>query len=78
MTATTLGFVGCLNQPVPYYEAANGKGLSVSAFNEATGALNWLSDMADIRNPTYLPVFPSAGCCTPRAKCAASPKDCRF
>ncbi|MDN7182984.1 lactonase family protein [Caballeronia sp. SEWSISQ10-4 2] len=61
MTATTLVFVGCLNQAVPHFAAANGKGISVFAFDETTGKLSWLADTVDTPNPTYLAVLPEPG-----------------
>jgi hypothetical protein len=61
MTATTLVFVGCLNQAVPHFAAANGKGISVFAFDETTGALSWLADTVDAPNPTYLAVLAERG-----------------
>jgi len=61
MTATTLVFVGCLNRAVPHFAAANGKGISVFAFDETTGALSWLANTVDAPNPTYLAVLAERG-----------------
>ena len=61
MTARTLVFLGCLNQAVPHFATANGKGISVFAFDEMTGALTWLTDTVDVPNPTYLAVLPERG-----------------
>lgn len=61
MTASTLVFVGGLNQAVPHFAAANGKGISVFEFDETTGKLNWRSDATDVPNPTYLAVVPQRG-----------------
>jgi 6-phosphogluconolactonase len=52
----TLAFVGSLNRAAPYFQSANGAGLSVLRFDEATGALTHLSDTAGIDNPSYLTV----------------------
>ncbi len=58
MTASTLVFVGGLNQAVPHFAAANGKGISVFGFDETTGRMSWLSDTTDVPNPTWLAVVP--------------------
>ncbi|RFU47621.1 lactonase family protein [Paraburkholderia sp. DHOC27] len=58
MTGATLVFVGGLNQDVPHFDAAHGKGISVFAFDEQTGKLTWLSDTTAVPNPTYLTVVP--------------------
>jgi len=58
MTVKTLVFAGSLSRPSPYFAAANGKGIAVFAFDEATGALNWLADTVDTPNPTYLTALP--------------------
>lgn len=49
-----LAFVGTLNRSAPYFEAANGPGIAVFAFDEATGALRRLHDVGGIDNPSYL------------------------
>ncbi len=53
---TTLAFVGSLNRPAPYFRSANGAGLSVLRFDEATGTLTPLSTTSGIDNPSYLTV----------------------
>jgi 6-phosphogluconolactonase len=52
----TLAFVGGLNRPAPYFPGANGHGLSVLGFDEATGALTPVSETTGIDNPSYLTV----------------------
>lgn len=52
----TLAFVGTLNRPMPYVAAANGPGLAVMTFDEATGALAPLHETGFIDNPSYLTV----------------------
>jgi 6-phosphogluconolactonase len=52
----TLAFVGTLNRPAPYFAAANGPGLAVLAFDDATGALTPLHETGGIDNPSYLTV----------------------
>lgn len=52
----TLAFVGSLNRPAPYFEAARGNGISVFEFDEATGRLSLLSERTGIDNPTFLTV----------------------
>ncbi len=52
----TLAFVGTLTRPAPYAPSANGRGLGVLRFDEASGALTPLSEAAGIDNPSYLTV----------------------
>lgn len=61
MTGSTLVFVGCLNQSVPHFRAANGKGIAVFGLDETTGKLTWFSDTTDVPNPTWLAPVPARG-----------------
>lgn len=56
----TLAFVGTLNRRAPYFPAANGPGLAVFDFDEASGALQRLHTIEGIDNPSYL-VIDGAG-----------------
>jgi 6-phosphogluconolactonase len=56
MTGSTMVLVGSLNESVPHFPAANGKGISVFAFDDTTGKLEWLSETTDVPNPTWLAV----------------------
>jgi 6-phosphogluconolactonase len=61
MTNKTLVFVGCLNQAVPHFSAANGKGIAVFEFDDTTGTLSWLAEANDPINPTYFALLPERG-----------------
>jgi 6-phosphogluconolactonase len=56
MSVRTLAFVGSLTRNTPFFEPARGKGLSVYAFDETTGAMNLLSETSGVDNPTYLDI----------------------
>jgi 6-phosphogluconolactonase len=58
MPARTLVFAGCLNQAVPHFATANGRGIAVYDFDDSTGTLTPLAETRDIVNPTYLAVLP--------------------
>ena len=49
-----LGFVGTLNRRMEYFPAANGPGIGVFAYDEATGAFGRLNEVGGIDNPDYL------------------------
>jgi 6-phosphogluconolactonase len=51
-----LAFVGTLTRPAPYFQTANGDGLSVYSFDEETLAVERLANAPDIENPTFLSV----------------------
>jgi 6-phosphogluconolactonase len=51
-----LVFVGTLNRTAPYFQGANGDGLSVYSFDEDTLAVERLANAPDIENPTFLSV----------------------
>jgi 6-phosphogluconolactonase len=55
---STLMIVGSLNRPAPYFLAANGPGLSVYTFDEATAATTRVQETRAIDNPSYLSVGP--------------------
>ncbi|HWL68652.1 MAG TPA: beta-propeller fold lactonase family protein, partial [Geminicoccus sp.] len=59
MASATYLFVGSLNRPAPYFQGANGAGLSLYRFNDATGAAELLCTADDIDNPTFLTVDPA-------------------
>lgn len=59
MAQKTLSFVGSLNRPAPYFPGANGRGLCVLRFDEASGALTPLTETEGIDNPSYLTVDPN-------------------
>lgn len=54
LAGQTVAFVGTLNRPAPYFPSANGPGLAVFAFDEASGALHHLHTVESIENPSYL------------------------
>ena len=49
-----LAFVGTLNRKLVYFPAANGPGIAVFAYDEATGAFTMLHEVGGIDNPGYL------------------------
>ena len=55
-----LVFVGTLNRKLVYFPAANGPGIGVFAYDEATGELTTLHEVGGIDNPGYL-VLNAAG-----------------
>jgi 6-phosphogluconolactonase len=61
MNTRTLVFVGCLNRRVPHFSTANGRGIAVYSFDEATGELTFLAETTEIANPTYLAIVASRG-----------------
>jgi 6-phosphogluconolactonase len=61
MNTRTLVFVGCLNRRVPHFSTANGRGIAVYSFDDATGELTFLAETTEIPNPTYLAVIASRG-----------------
>lgn len=54
--------VGSLNRATPYFDGARGVGLSVFAFDPATGVVEHVSDEPGIDNPTFLSVASGSGC----------------
>lgn len=52
----TLAFVGSVNRPVSYFRTANGRGISVLEFDEASGALTPISETGGVDNPNYLAI----------------------
>ena len=56
MSFKTLAIVGSLTRDTPFFESAQGRGLSVFSFDEASGALELLSETTGDDNPTYLAV----------------------
>jgi 6-phosphogluconolactonase len=46
--------VGSLTRPTPYFERANGRGISIFRFDERDGDLTLVSEVGGIDNPTYL------------------------
>jgi 6-phosphogluconolactonase len=59
MTNRTLAFVGSLTRPAPYFQSANGHGISVLGFDENSGSLTLLSETGGVDNPSYLAVDPA-------------------
>ncbi|WP_191060928.1 lactonase family protein [Geminicoccus harenae] len=59
MASATYLFVGSLNRPAPYFEGANGAGISLYRFDDASGAAELLCTADDIDNPTFLTVDPA-------------------
>ena len=55
-SARTLVFIGSLTRNTPFFEPARGRGISVFVFDEATGALELLSETSGTDNPTYLAI----------------------
>ena len=55
-----LAFVGTLNRKLVYFPAANGPGIGVFAYDEATGEFTMLHEVGGIDNPGYL-VLNTAG-----------------
>ncbi|HEX2524988.1 MAG TPA: lactonase family protein [Geminicoccus sp.] len=51
-------FVGALNRKAPYFQGANGVGLSLFRFDDETGAAELVSEVGDVDNPSYLTVDP--------------------
>ena len=49
-----LAFVGTLNRKLVYFPAANGPGIGVFAYDEATGGFTMLHEVGGIDNPGYL------------------------
>lgn len=49
-------FVGCLNRPAPYFAPPRGRGIAVLSFDPETGALQQVSEVNDVDNPTFLAV----------------------
>ena len=49
-----LAFVGTLNRKLVYFPAANGPGIGVFAYDEATGGFTILHEIGGIDNPGYL------------------------
>ncbi len=47
-------FAGTLNRSAPYFQTANGNGLSVYSFDEDTLAIEKLAEAPEIENPTFL------------------------
>ena len=47
-------FIGSLTQPAPYAAAANGQGITICSFDEATGALAGIGAFRDIADPIWL------------------------
>jgi 6-phosphogluconolactonase len=58
MSGRTLAFVGSLTRDTPFFEPARGPGLAVFSFDDASGALELLSETSGADNPTYLAVDP--------------------
>lgn len=54
--------VGSLNRATPYFHGARGVGLSVFAFDPATGIADHVCDEAGIDNPTFLTTDPDTSC----------------
>lgn len=61
MNSDMLLIVGCLNREAPYMPNADGNGIAVFAFDDATGQGALLSQTDDIDNPTYLSVSSDGG-----------------
>jgi 6-phosphogluconolactonase len=59
MAGQTYLFVGSLNRKAPYFQGANGTGISLYRFDDATGDAELLGTSDDIDNPTFLTVDPS-------------------
>jgi 6-phosphogluconolactonase len=51
-------FVGALNRKAPYFQGANGVGLSLFRFDDETGAAELVSEIGEVDNPSYLTVDP--------------------
>lgn len=62
MAGRTFVVVGSLNRDAPYFQGARGKGITVLAFDTATGALTKLSEKPGVDNPTFLSVHEGNGC----------------
>jgi 6-phosphogluconolactonase len=60
MPHRTLVFAGSVNRPTPYFGGANGHGISVFDFDEASGKLALLGERGGIDNPTFLTVDPAS------------------
>lgn len=56
MGSKFLAFVGTLNRRAPYFQQANGNGLSVFTFDEDTLAVEKIAEAPEIENPTFLSV----------------------
>lgn len=57
MNARTLMIVGCSNRDLPYFgKPAQGKGIAVLEFDEATGDMTLLSEKPGVDNPHFLEV----------------------
>jgi 6-phosphogluconolactonase len=56
MADDVLVFIGSLNRASPAFKAANGAGLSVWRFDEATLAVEKLAETAEVDNPSFLSV----------------------
>ena len=66
MASATYLFVGSLNRPAPYFQGANGAGLSLYRFDDTSGAAELLCTVDDIDNPTFLTVDPARSFLHPR------------
>lgn len=51
--------VGSISRPTPYFDSADGEGISLFALDTETGRLNLLSTTGGIDNPTYVVPHPT-------------------
>jgi len=61
MTTKTLLYVGGCNRPTPYFASANGRGIAIFGFDEATATATPLGVQGGIENPTFLTAAPDGG-----------------
>lgn len=58
MTKKTLLYIGGCNRPTPYFASANGRGIAIFGFDEATATATPIDMQGGIENPTFLTAAP--------------------
>lgn len=56
MSGQIFAVIGSLTRDAPYFQGARGRGITVAAFDEATGRLTRLTEKVGVDNPTFLAV----------------------
>lgn len=64
-------FVGSMTRPTPYFELAQGVGISVLLLDDTTGDLTPQSHFAGVDNPSFLSADPDRKTSTPSARSTA-------